>query len=150
MNHFSNNDSMFVGTNLKKHHKKPSDEVANGDEKEDLENQHENDPTDPVVQDHGFGTDARLWTLSQKRHHHGKPSDEVANGDEKEDLENQHENDPNDPIVQDHGFGTDARLWTLNQRRAYSQAQKKHHHQKHHKKPSDEVANGDEKEDLEN
>ena len=53
---------------LRKHHLvKPSDEVANGDEKEDLENQSENDPSDPVVQDHGFGTDARLWTLNQRR-----------------------------------------------------------------------------------
>jgi hypothetical protein len=31
------------------HHEKPSNEVANGDEKEDLENQNENDPSDPVI-----------------------------------------------------------------------------------------------------
>jgi hypothetical protein len=29
---------MLVGTHHRKHHRKPSDEVANGDEKEDLEN----------------------------------------------------------------------------------------------------------------
>ena len=44
-----NSDNMLVGTHHRKHHRKPSDEVANGDEKENLENQSENDPTDPVV-----------------------------------------------------------------------------------------------------
>lgn len=91
--------------------------MANGDEKEDLENQNENDPNDQVVQDHGFGTDARLWTLHQRsapRSHHNylqlqayRPSDEVANG-EYEALSNtdwndnrqvEDENDPDDPIV---------------------------------------------------
>lgn len=95
--------------------------MANGDEKEDLENQNENDPNDQVVQDHGFGTDARLWTLHQRsapRSHHNylqlqayRPSDEVANGDVKDDLQLENERDDDDAIVQDHGFGLDAKLF---------------------------------------
>ena len=47
--------------------RKYSDEVANGDSSDDKQREDENDPADPVVQDHGFGTDARLWTLHQRR-----------------------------------------------------------------------------------
>jgi hypothetical protein len=96
-------------------HKKYSNELANGDAADDKEDIDENDPADPFIQDTGFGTDARLWTLAQKRHHnkHKKYSDELANGDVDDDKENQDENDPSDPVVQDHGFGTDARLWNL-------------------------------------
>ena len=145
----------------KKHHRhhnpKYSDELANGDHNDDGENQSENDPKDDIVQDTGFGTDARLWTLhqrqarshAQKHHlkHNPKYSDELANGDANDDGENQSENDPKDDIVQDTGFGSDARLWTLHQKKAHSYAQKHHQHQ--NKKYSDELANGDAADDKE-
>ena len=113
------------------HSKKYSDELANGDKSDDKENIDDNDPVDPSVQDTGFGTDARLWTLAQKRHQHKKQhkshskkySDEVANGDKSDDKENIDDNDPVDPSVQDTGFGTDARLWTLHQRASHNYLQ---------------------------
>jgi hypothetical protein len=96
--------------------RKYSDELANGDKSDDKENIDDNDPTDPSVQDTGFGTDARLWTLHQRsapRYHHyiQLPSDEVANGDSKENLDLESERDDSDDIVQDTGFGLQAKLF---------------------------------------
>jgi hypothetical protein len=127
-------------------HKNPkySKELANGDVADDKEVIDDNDPSDPSIQDTGVGTDARLWTLAQKRHHHKNPkySNELANGDVADDKEVIDDNDPSDPSIQDTGFGTDARLWTL--------AQKRHQHHLRHKKYSDELANGDVTDDKEN
>jgi hypothetical protein len=130
-------------------HRKPSDEVANGDEKEDLEVENERDVNDDIVQDVGFAP-RMSWAMAQRRARQfkqsRKPSDEVANGDEKEDLEVENERDVNDDIVQDVGFAP---------RMSWAMAQKRARHPRNNEYlqikvlPSDEVANGDEKEDLE-
>jgi hypothetical protein len=79
----------------------PSDEVANGDEKEDLEVENEKDPEDEIVQDFGFAAKSSWVQLGFE---FNSPSDEVANGDVKEDLEVEDERDPEDGVVQDVGF----------------------------------------------
>jgi hypothetical protein len=79
----------------------PSDEVANGDVKEDLEVEDERDNEDGIVQDVGFAARSS-WV--QLRNEFKAPSDEVANGDVKEDLEVEDERDPEDEIIQDVGF----------------------------------------------
>ena len=89
----------------------PSDEVANGDVKEDLEVEKENDGEDYVVQDNGFA--ARMnWV--QLGFDFDSPSDEVANGDVKENLEIEDERDPDDLVVQDHGFAARSSWVQLN------------------------------------
>jgi hypothetical protein len=111
-----------------------SNQIANGDRSDDKQLENERDVDDDIVQDNGFGLQAKLFMgtsqnnmkLHKKkkhhRHHNPKYSDELANGDHHDDGEVQSENDPKDDIVQDTGFGTDARLWTLHQKHARSHA----------------------------
>ena len=123
--------------------RKPSNEVANGDRMDDLELENERDDDDHIVQDHGFASRSS-WAQKGARHFKKSrnPSDEVANGDRMDDLELEDRDDDN--IVQDHGFAARS-----------SWAQMPRHHRRHQNyiqtsvNPSDEVANGDEKEDLE-
>jgi len=118
--------------------KKYSDELANGDADDDKENQKENDPSDPVIQDSGFGTDARLWALHQRASHNflqtesfmqmsnqmkekmieigaaGQGNgdyDTLSNTDWNDNRQVEDDNDEDDPSVQDTGFGTDAYMW---------------------------------------
>jgi hypothetical protein len=122
---------------------KPSDEVANGDEKEDLEVLNERDDEDGIVQDVGFAARSS-WV--QLGYSFDKPSDEVANGDEKEDLEVQNERDPEDAIVQDVGFAARS-SWA--QLEDDVKAPKKDQKKKAAPKYSDELANGDSFDDKE-
>jgi len=115
-------------------HKKPSNEVANGDKNEDLDLEDERDPKDDIVADTGFAS--RSSWAAQKKHRalkkhakakkHRKPSNEVANGDKNEDLDLEDERDPKDDIVADTGFASRS-----------SWAQKKSKHLKYDKKSND-------------
>lgn len=117
--------------------RKESDWLANGDDKDDLENQSElGDARDPVVMDNGFGLSAGNWadnswkanlykgslndfvqTAAEMKIR--KESDWLANGDEKDDLENQSElGDARDPVVMDNGFGLSAGNWADNRWKA--------------------------------
>ena len=95
----------------------PSDEVANGDVKEDLEVEDERDDADMVVQDHGFAARSS-WTSAvqlnsniiaapaKKSTKKAAPSysEELANGDSADDKELENERDGDDTIVSDNGF----------------------------------------------
>ena len=95
-------------------------------EDRDLENERDDD--DAIVQDTGFGLDAKLFLqtrAAQQMSNQMKEKmieiggtgqgngdyDTLSNTDWNDNRQIEDENDPDDPIVQDHGFGTDARLW---------------------------------------
>jgi len=42
--------------------KKESDELCDGDSADDKEVESETDKNDDIVDDHGFGTNAKLWS----------------------------------------------------------------------------------------
>jgi hypothetical protein len=103
----------------------PSDEVANGDRKEDLQLENERDDEDAIVQDNGFGLQAKLFLQTEAATHMtnqmlekmleiGQGNGEyegLSNTDWADNRQIEDENDPEDPIVQDTGFGTASRLW---------------------------------------
>ena len=83
----------------------PSDEVANGDVKEDLELEDERDVNDDVVQDNGFAVRSSWVQLSDNVGKKEEPTDDaryseqLSNGDSKDDLELEDERDDEDYIV---------------------------------------------------
>jgi hypothetical protein len=130
-------DYGFIVLGQQMYSRKESDWLANGDEKDDLENQSElGDARDPVVMDNGFGLSAGNWADNswKANHYKGslndfvqtdsqmkirKESDWLANGDDKDDLEVQSElGDARDPVVMDNGFGLSAGNWADNRWKA--------------------------------
>ena len=143
---------------IRHHHRRESDHLANGDHFDDQEVESElGDAEDEVVTDNGFGLASGNWAnnahtanqykeglrFAQKHHRHQnkRHSDEVANGDPTDDKEVEDNYDTEDDIVTDHGFRA-----TVNwPHKSYAQKRSHHHHRRH----SDEVANGDATDDKE-
>jgi hypothetical protein len=117
--------------------KKESDWLANGDEKDDLENQSElGDPRDPVVMDNGFGLSAGNWADNSWKannykgslndfvqlnssHKVKKESDWISNADAADDKECESElGDGSDEIVTDNGFALAGGNWANNKHKA--------------------------------
>ena len=115
--------------------KKESDWLANGDDKDDLENQSElGDASDPVVMDNGFGLSAGNWAdnswkannykgslndfvqLNSNVHKKAKKeSDWISNADAADDKECESElGDGEDEIVTDNGFALAGGNWANN------------------------------------
>jgi len=97
----------FVQKHHRHHHKRHSDEVANGDPTDDKEVEDVKDTADDIVTDHGFRSTVnwpRAFVQKHKRNHHKRHSDEVANGDPTDDKEVEDVKDTADDIVTDHGF----------------------------------------------
>ena len=124
---------------------KESEELCDGDAKDDQEIENETDPNDKVVDDYGF---ARNWV--QIKADVRKESDEIADGDSADDRELEDENDPEDPIVQDHGFR--AGIYNYNMANYVQLADRpidNQHLLYEVTKYSDTIANGDESDDKE-
>ena len=79
-----------------------SDQLSNGDVKDDLSLEDERDGEDYILQDNGFAIRSSWVQLDATNT--DIPSNEVANGDAKEDLEIEDERDTEDDVVQDNGF----------------------------------------------
>ena len=87
--------------------------------------ENERDDDDAVVQDNGFGLNAKLFLQTDAAVHmtnqmkkkilelsQGNGDYEaLSNTDRFDDRQLEDENDPEDPIVQDTGFGTASGLW---------------------------------------
>lgn len=135
------------------HAQKESDELCDGDSADDKEVESETDKADDIVDDHGFGTNSKLWAGVQTKVEEKsvaqlkKESEELCDGDSADDKETEDEFDPEDGVVDDHGFG---RNWV----QLGSTIRMTHHHKKPHNLKnlqskydvtaySDELANGD-------
>jgi len=121
--------------------KKESDWLANGDDKDDLENQSElGDASDPVVMDNGFGLASGNWADNSWKANHYKgslndfvqldaenkthkkskakakrESDWISNADTQDDKECESElGDGSDEIVTDNGFALASGNWADN------------------------------------
>lgn len=126
------------GIQKKSHMKKESDEVCDGDSRDNKEIENENN-TDDFVEDHGFSRDAHNWVQTKTEGKQKRESDDLCDGDGKDNKEIENENNTDD-FVEDHGFSRDAHNWI----------QTKLDEKKQIKKESDDLCDGDAADDKVN
>jgi hypothetical protein len=100
-----------VRHHAKHHHKRHSDEVANGDPTDDREIEQTRDGQDAIVDDHGFRATVN-WDRPPKASLVMRESDDVSNADAADDKEIESElGDGEDEIVTDNGFALAGGNW---------------------------------------